>query len=297
MIPVYNGEVTIGQALLSLLAQTVEDWEAVVVDDGSSDRTAGVVRAIRDPRIRLFRFEKNQGRGAARQFALEQSRSEFLAMLDADDWYFPWKLERQLQLFEREPEVGLVSAAMASVGDDGDLRGIWRPLGIGQGERTFPPLRSLFHFEVPYAPSMIRMRLARSVECDLQLRRSEDFHYLAQILRLSPYLLSSEVLYSYTDIVSFQHYGAGQRYLCSALACFKLWKFFPLSSSFRALRSIIQMCLASFLGNRKPVSLTRAMLPSAEEVGAFNRARRHMERFTFKGNELVSMFGAAAAGI
>ena len=67
MMPVFNGEATVGLALASLLAQTVEDWEAVVVNDGSDYRTAEVVKTFDDRRIHLFAFDTNRGRGAARQ--------------------------------------------------------------------------------------------------------------------------------------------------------------------------------------------------------------------------------------
>jgi glycosyltransferase involved in cell wall biosynthesis len=92
MMPAYNAEVYIGQAIESILAQTYPQWELVIVDDGSSDRTGEVVSRYGDPRIKMIRQE-NQGEAAARNTALNNMRGEFLAFLDADDLYLPNHLE------------------------------------------------------------------------------------------------------------------------------------------------------------------------------------------------------------
>ncbi len=95
MMPAYNAERYIGAALESILEQTFTDYEVVVWDDCSSDKTAAVVAeyAGRDPRIRLFRNEKNLGSCRTRRLAQEQLRGEFVAFLDSDDLWERRKLE------------------------------------------------------------------------------------------------------------------------------------------------------------------------------------------------------------
>jgi glycosyltransferase involved in cell wall biosynthesis len=96
MIPCFNAERTLGMALASLRAQTYERWEAVVVDDGSTDETSRILSRFTDPRLRIERFSANCGRGAARQRWLEMAQGGLLAFLDADDWLFPDKLSHQV---------------------------------------------------------------------------------------------------------------------------------------------------------------------------------------------------------
>jgi glycosyltransferase involved in cell wall biosynthesis len=97
IIPARDAEATLGQTLDSLLAQTVPDWEAVVVDDGSVDGTAEVALAYaaRDPRVRLLRARAG-GAAAARNAGLALARGRRLLFLDADDWVAPAHLERLL---------------------------------------------------------------------------------------------------------------------------------------------------------------------------------------------------------
>jgi glycosyltransferase involved in cell wall biosynthesis len=92
--PVFNGVRYIERSYAMLAAQTFQDWEWVVVDDGSTDGTGDRVRAIPDPRIRLVAYSPNRGRGYARSRALEAARGEWMVVWDADDLYFPDRLER-----------------------------------------------------------------------------------------------------------------------------------------------------------------------------------------------------------
>lgn len=111
IVPAFNAAGHIGEALESVHAQTIGDWEVVVCDDGSSDDTAEVASSF-DERVRVVRHERNQGLAAARNSAIERSRGSVLALLDADDVWLPGYLERQLQLLDRasEPQtVGIVS--------------------------------------------------------------------------------------------------------------------------------------------------------------------------------------------
>jgi teichuronic acid biosynthesis glycosyltransferase TuaG len=100
-MPAYNAATTLAESLESVIAQTLSDWELIVVDDGSADQTSEVVSAyaLRDPRIRLVRQE-NAGCGPARGTAIEHSSGQFIARLDADDLYMPTYLEEMLRFIE-----------------------------------------------------------------------------------------------------------------------------------------------------------------------------------------------------
>lgn len=119
MMPAYNAALFVAEAIDSLLAQTYDNWELVVVDDGSTDMTASIVAAYDDVRICLF-SQPNQGEAAARNAALDQMRGEFIAFLDADDVFLPHHLEATASYLQTYTE----RAAVYTDGYHIDERGI-----------------------------------------------------------------------------------------------------------------------------------------------------------------------------
>jgi glycosyltransferase involved in cell wall biosynthesis len=110
IIPACNAEAFIAKTLESVIAQTYRNLEILVVDDGSCDRTVGIVQEYiqKDSRIQLFR-QKNAGVAAARNLGIEKSRGEFIAPIDADDIWYPQNLEKQVQFMNQGGStVGLV---------------------------------------------------------------------------------------------------------------------------------------------------------------------------------------------
>ncbi|HQU91579.1 MAG TPA: glycosyltransferase family A protein [Pyrinomonadaceae bacterium] len=111
VIPTYNYGRFIGEAVESVLAQTLLPVEVIVVDDGSTDETEGVVGSFAERGVRYVRQE-NAGVCAARNRGVAESSGELIAFLDADDIWEPTKLERQVAKFVEDPEVGLVHCGM-----------------------------------------------------------------------------------------------------------------------------------------------------------------------------------------
>lgn len=122
IIPAYNAETFIDQTLNSVLSQTYTNIEVLVVDDGSQDRTAELVASIaqRDQRVILLQ-QSNAGVAAARNLAIEKSNGEYIAPIDADDIWYPSKIEKQVEcILQAEPCVGLVYAWSVNI-DEEDL--------------------------------------------------------------------------------------------------------------------------------------------------------------------------------
>lgn len=120
VIPTYNSAAMVKEAIESALAQSYSDFEIVVIDDGSTDDTEGVVRQYGD-RVRYFKQE-NQGVSAARNAGIKHSSGEYVAFLDSDDLWLPEKLAEQIPLFDDDPKLGLVYSDWAVVSGNAMLQ-------------------------------------------------------------------------------------------------------------------------------------------------------------------------------
>ncbi|KKG83994.1 glycosyltransferase family 2 protein [Methanosarcina mazei] len=105
VIPLYNKEPHIKRAIDSVLAQKIQDFEIIVIDDGSTDKSAEVVKNFTDPRIRLIQQE-NAGVSAARNRGIKEAKADLIAFLDADDEWLPGFLEIVLELRKKYPDAG-----------------------------------------------------------------------------------------------------------------------------------------------------------------------------------------------
>ncbi len=125
VIPAYNSAAFVGGAIDSVLDQSYRRLEVVVVDDGSTDATSAVVLEYvrRDDRVRLIR-QANAGAPAARNRGLKAARGELVAFLDADDEWLPSKLERQVQVLERDSQIAAVGCLMEYVSTAGRVLGV-----------------------------------------------------------------------------------------------------------------------------------------------------------------------------
>lgn len=121
ILPTYNRAYCIRRAVDSVLCQTWSKWELIVVDDGSSDGTEEIIAAYAaaDSRIRYHRQPNNRGVSAARNEGIRLARHEYIAFQDSDDVWHADKLEKQMQVFDGRPEIGLVYSAMQGTRQDG----------------------------------------------------------------------------------------------------------------------------------------------------------------------------------
>lgn len=103
VLPTYNREVYIKRAIDSVLCQTYENLELIIVDDKSADNTLAVVSTLQDVRVKLVRHDRNLGCSAARNTGIDAARGEFIAFQDSDDVWLPHKLEKQLRVLRSSP--------------------------------------------------------------------------------------------------------------------------------------------------------------------------------------------------
>ena len=101
IMPTYNCGRFIAESIRSVLAQTYTNWELIIVDDCSTDKTEDVVAYFDDPRIHYLKNEQNEGAALTRNRALREAKGRYIAFLDSDDLWLPTKLERQIAFLER----------------------------------------------------------------------------------------------------------------------------------------------------------------------------------------------------
>jgi glycosyltransferase involved in cell wall biosynthesis len=153
VIPTHNRADLIGRAIDSVLAQTHQTIEVVVVDDGSTDQTADLIknRYGADPRVRYL-AQTNQGVAAARNCGFRAVRGDYVGLLDSDDVWKPWKIQMQLCCFRAVPEAGMIWTDMEAIGLEGrvvnprHLRTMYR-----NSYRWFPEKSTLFSSSRPLA--------------------------------------------------------------------------------------------------------------------------------------------------
>ncbi len=118
VLPVFNGELFIADAIRSLLDQTFGDFELLVIDDGSTDRTPEILKTFQDSRMRVIKNAENLGLIRSLNLGIELARGEFIARMDADDIAFPKRLETQLAFLNNNPGVSVVGSNIVVFNQD-----------------------------------------------------------------------------------------------------------------------------------------------------------------------------------
>ncbi len=120
IMPAYNAEEFLEEAIASVQAQTVTDWELLVIDDCSRDATSEIVRTIagKDPRVKLLQNEKNLGAAGSRNRGLDIFRGQYVALLDSDDYWYPKMLEKMIARAE-DTGADIIYCAYELVDEDG----------------------------------------------------------------------------------------------------------------------------------------------------------------------------------
>ena len=122
-MPVYNCEPTLAPAIRSILHQTFENYELLLLDDGSSDRTLEVARSFPDPRIHVFDDRSHQGLVSRLNQAIDLSRGKYFARMDGDDVSYPERLALQVEHLQQHPEIDLLGGGILVFKRDGEVLG------------------------------------------------------------------------------------------------------------------------------------------------------------------------------
>ncbi len=192
-LPVLNGANTLAPALRSLLYQTYKDWELILIDDGSVDKTLSIAKTYADPRIRLIHDGTNKGLPTRLNQAIGLAQGEFFARMDADDISWPNRLQRQVDFLLQHPYVDLVGTAALVFGSSGTIRGLF-PLHASHEEICRRPWSG---FYLPHPTWMGRIEWFKQFLYRTDAVRSEDQDLLLRSYKTSRFACLPDILLGY----------------------------------------------------------------------------------------------------
>ena len=184
VLATYNRAHLLEQAIQSVLNQTYENYELIVIDDGSTDDSVDLISKFRDPRIKLI-TTAHIGRSAARNLGLSQCKGDYITFLDSDDLYLPNKLEIQVSFFESLKDVGMIYTSADCFNDDDSSNTVMTYRALESG--------NIYRFIATYIPTticlptvMVTRKTRENVGYfDVTLERFEDIDYWRRISKLN----------------------------------------------------------------------------------------------------------------
>jgi glycosyltransferase involved in cell wall biosynthesis len=207
IIPVYNRAATLGAAITSVLAQTCQDFEIVVVDDGSADDPAAVIVNFSDPRIHFLR-QDNQGGGAARNAAIDAAHGRFIAPLDSDDLFLPHHLQTMKALLDGTTRTAGYARIRVDRGKGHTF--LKPPRAIHPGEDMGEYLLCERGF-VPTISLVVERQMAKRVRYHANLRAAEDTDFAMRLaLQGCRFLMAQEAGAVWKDIADPHRTSAGR---------------------------------------------------------------------------------------
>ena len=199
ILPCFNCQDFIGLAIDSVKWQSYTDWELLIVDDGSTDRSHEIIRehAADDRRIRVF-TQQNGGVSKARNLALANARGDFLALLDADDWLPPESLQARIGKFNQSPATTFVDGRVDVYNEMGDtIERTWRPSFRGNPHHMLLRLSPSCFFGPTW---MIRLKPGQTCRFDERLKHGEDLLLYAELSKQGGiYDYVDETVYCYRN--------------------------------------------------------------------------------------------------
>lgn len=212
IIPVYNGERTVLETVQSVLKQTFTNFELIIINDGSSDRTLELLNTVDDPRIHVFSYE-NGGLPVARNRGIEQAKGQYITFIDADDLWTPTKLTDQLVALQTHPEAGLAYSWTLTMDDN---TGALHPGKFVSFDGDVYGQMLLSNFIASGSNAMLRAEAVQAVgEFDATLTSCEDWDYWLRVAARwgfvvvpKPQILyrqSSSAMSSKVDVMEHNH--------------------------------------------------------------------------------------------
>lgn len=192
IMPVYNAEKYVAEAIDSVLTQSHTNWELLIINDGSTDRSAEIIRGYQDPRIHYF-SQDNQGVSAARNVGLAHMKGGYFCFLDGDDCFPPDSLANRLMIFRNNSQVAFVDGRVSSR-DEQMTQEVtqWTPNFEGEPLEDLVSLTGKSFFGITW---MIKRETEKNYAFDRTLTHGEDLWFYIQMAKGKEYRFTTSTSY------------------------------------------------------------------------------------------------------
>lgn len=196
LMPVYNGQKYLKEAIVSVLSQTYVDFEFLILNDGSTDRSDSIIRSFKDSRIRYIRYKKNLGFSPILNKGLTLARGTYIARMDCDDLCAPTRLEKQVEFLEHNPDYGVVGALFGLIDKNREIHDMG---GVKLLENEDLKIGLLFGNIFCHGETMLRKSVlkAHHFTYDRRYTPCEDYDLWVRMSRVTKFKTLPEVLYFY----------------------------------------------------------------------------------------------------
>ena len=193
-MPIYNAGRHLRAAVLSIVKQTIKDWELLIIDDGSTDGSLECIQDIKDPRIRVIRDELNKGLAARLNEAIELARGQFFARMDQDDISYPERFARQVAMLDNDSNLDLVGVRAIAISQEDQVVGIF-PYAINHSSICAKPWNGFYLTHPTWMGRIEWFRRHRYATPGPYM--CEDLELLLRSFSLSRFGVVPEVLFAY----------------------------------------------------------------------------------------------------
>jgi len=178
IMPVYNGEKYLSEAIESILSQTFKDFEFIIINDGSTDQTENIIKSYNDSRIIYKKNVENLGLSKSFNIGIALSHGEYIARMDADDISVPKRFERQIQFLKKRLAVDIVGSSMTLVDEHGEEYDTYRR----QLDHVDIKFSCLFSTPMMHPTVMGKTKIFKDHHYNENLRNSEDYELWSRLL-------------------------------------------------------------------------------------------------------------------
>jgi glycosyltransferase involved in cell wall biosynthesis len=213
-MPVFNCELTLSTAVRSILNQTYSNWELILIDDGSQDRTLEIAHSFQDPRIKVVSGGCNQQLPTRLNQAIALSRGKYFARMDGDDVSYPERLQRQVEYLEQHAEIDLLGTAHVNFNADGEA------IGVEESKESHRKIcaRPWVGFELQHPTWMGRLDWFQQYQYRSDAIRMEDYDIMLRTYQTSNFAALPDFLLGYrVPALSLKKSLTGRYYLCRLL--------------------------------------------------------------------------------
>ncbi|MGO9444876.1 MAG: glycosyltransferase family 2 protein [Thiobacillaceae bacterium] len=256
-----NSENTLAQALRSIIGQTFENWELILIDDGSTDQSNEVVQALADERFRRYGDHICRGLAARLNEGIDYAQGDLIARMDADDISFPERLATQVAFLRDHPQIDLLAVSALLLGENDEPVGVL-PAGL---EHRDICRRPWLGFPMPHPTWMGRKAWFRQYRYDIKARKAQDQELLYRAYTHSQYAGLATVLLAYRySSLSLGKSLAGRLAFLRGIATQRNWLDLLRGSSIHGAAMVRD--LSAILLNSEMHNIRRRTIPATETL-------------------------------